>query len=147
MIKIENAKLIIREKTLTITCSGNPDCFQNVLNCACAILDGVEYIGDRIEADRLLVTLIKYNGQLYYLYDPSACGTENFQIYSMLFMQYEGSLECTNPVSDYQYVLDYYQIAVHDSMHVQLYFRSNEYEMAERMKNGLGKDVAFLKKI
>lgn len=145
--KIENANLIVRDTTLTITCSGFANTFQNVLHGACETLDDVEYIGDRIEPDRCLVTLIRHKGKLYSLCDESQCGTEIFKEYSMFFMKYEGSLESTNPISDYRYVLDYCNPTVHNEMRVQWYYKSNEYSIAKRMQERLGKDVALLKEI
>lgn len=144
---IENANLIIRGNTLTVTCSGLPNTFPNVLHSACAKLDDVEYIGDRIEPDRCLVTLIRYKGKLYFLYDESRCGTESFKQYSMLFVEYDGVLDGTCPISDYRYVLDYCNPTVHNEMRVQWYYTADEYPIAKRMQERLGQDVTFLKEI
>ncbi len=138
MDKVKNATMFLRH-SLTISCEGLLQNFDEALSSACKCLD-IEYIGERIEKSRNKVTLVKCKNQLYSLCSASACQSE----LHFYFKEYSECLEETQPLSDYLYVIEYCNPSVDSRFSMRWYYKASELNEAKKMQEVLSPRFALL---
>lgn len=137
MIKIEN---VFRGFEIIVTIDAKDIDYSRFVEDVCSQIDDIEYIGERVNKERHDFTLVRYQGQLFYLVCQLGCSSSHI----LQFMEFSDPLEDTEPLENYRYFIDYCNPKVDNETVFFWYFKENELEEAKELQKRLGENLAFL---
>lgn len=131
------------DTTINLTTSTNEYNAGKIIEHMCSETAGITYIGERVTKRRIKFIFVRYEGKIYYVSryfgDADRFTTE--------LKEFKGQLKDTKPVTNYNICLEYRNPEIDSEKCLCLYYKKNELDIAKKIQEVVGKELAYIREI